>query len=166
VSALYLLVAMVAASRLAELAYAARNTKRLLSQGAVEIGRAHYPLFFLLHGSWLLALVLTSDPDRPVSPFFLAAFLVIEAGRVWVLVSLGRYFTTRIITLPGASLVRRGPYRFVSHPNYLVVIGEIATLPLAFGNWPVALVWSLLNFALLRYRIALENEALQPRRAL
>jgi methyltransferase len=81
-----------------------------------------------------------------------------------VVASLGRFWTTRIITLESAPLVRRGPYRWVKHPNYWVVVGEIAVLPLAFGAWHVALIWSVLNALLLRHRIRLENAALDERR--
>lgn len=161
---LYLLVGLVVAQRLAELILAGINTRRLNRLGAIEIGAGHYPLFILLHSSWLAAVLFTSDPfAQPIWPL-VWAFLVIEAGRIWVLASLGRFFTTRIITLPGAPLVRRGPYRFIDHPNYLVVVGEIAVLPLIFGNWHVALIWSALNAALLVHRIRVENAALADRR--
>jgi methyltransferase len=94
----------------------------------------------------------------------LLAFAVLQGLRLWVLMSLGRYWTTRVITLPDAPLVRRGPYRFLRHPNYLVVAAEIAVLPLAFGAWAVAAVFSALNAALLAWRISLEDHALAPRR--
>lgn len=161
---LYGVVGLVILQRLGELVLAARNTKRLKAEGAIEVGRRHYPLFILLHSTWLLAIILTTPAATPPHSFLLALFVLIEFGRIWVLMSLGRFFTTRVITLPGAALVRVGPYRFVNHPNYLVVIGEIACLPLIFGNWPVALIWSILNLALLNQRIRVENAALQPRR--
>ncbi len=161
---LYGVVGLVILQRLGELVLAAHNTKRLLAQGGIEVGRGHYPLFILLHSTWLLAIVMTTPADAPANSFILALFVLIELGRVWVLVSLGRFFTTRIITLPNTPLVRVGPYRFFDHPNYLVVIGEIACLPLIFGNWPVALIWSVLNLALLKQRISIENTALESRR--
>jgi methyltransferase len=164
VSVLWIVLVLVAAQRLGELAYAARNTRRLLARGAVEIGRAHYPLFILLHGGWLVAIaVLVPASAAPVWPL-LALFVLLQAGRLWVVGTLGPYWTTRIITLPGAPLVARGPYRFVRHPNYLVVIGEIAVLPLAFGAWRLALVFSVLNAALLTWRIRIENGVLAARR--
>lgn len=163
-SVLWIVLVLVAAQRLGELAYAARNTRRLLARGAVEIGRAHYPLFILLHGGWLVAIaVLVPASAAPVWPL-LALFVLLQAGRLWVVGTLGPYWTTRIITLPGAPLVARGPYRFVRHPNYLVVIGEIAVLPLAFGAWRLALVFSVLNAALLTWRIRIENGVLAARR--
>ena len=157
-------VLLVALERLGELWLSARNTRRLLEQGAKEAGARHYPLFVLLHGGWLLALFLLAEPGTAVNWPLLSAFLLLQAGRVWVIASLGRYWTTRIITLPGAPLVRRGPYRFVKHPNYWIVAGEIAVLPLALGLWPVALAFSLLNAALLAHRVRVEEGALSARR--
>ncbi|WP_300302367.1 isoprenylcysteine carboxylmethyltransferase family protein [Ferrovibrio sp.] len=161
---LYWALAFVVLQRLAELAWAARNTKRLLARGAREHGARHYPLFVLLHASWLAAIALTVPADAEPSWLLLGLFALLQLGRVWVIASLGPYWTTRVITLDDAPLVKRGPFRFLRHPNYWVVAGEIAVLPLAFGAWPVALAWSLLNAALLRHRIRVEEAALRPRR--
>lgn len=165
-SILWIVLGLVAAQRLAELAYAQRNTRNLLARGAVEIGRGHYPLFILLHGSWLIAIaVLVPAAAAPSWPL-LVLFALLQAGRVWVIATLGPYWTTRIITLPSAPLVARGPFRFVRHPNYWVVTGEIAVLPLAFGAWRLALAFSVLNALLLAWRIRVENAALAGRRGL
>ncbi len=112
-----------------------------------------------LRAAWLGALWWLA-PSRPIAPLWLALFFLIEIGRLWVLASLGERWTTRIIVLPDAPLVRRGPYRFVDHPNYLVVVAEILVLPLAFGLWRTALVFTLLNAVLLAVRIRAENRAL------
>lgn len=158
------LLGFVVVQRLAELALAHRNTRRLLSEGARETGAGHYPLFIVLHGAWLAALALavpwSTEPAWPL----IAVFFLLQAARVWVIASLGRFWTTRIITLDAAPLVRRGPYRWLNHPNYWVVVGEIAVLPLAFGAWHVALVFSALNALLLRHRIRTENAVLAARR--
>lgn len=154
----------VALQRLAELWLSRRNTRRLLAAGAVEIGAGHYPLLVLLHGAWLASLWLLLPADAPIVWPALAGFLLLQLGRVWVLSHLGRFWTTRIISVPGAPLVASGPYRWCRHPNYVVVAGEIALLPLAFGAWRIALVFSLLNAALLAWRIRLEEGALSPRR--
>lgn len=154
----------IAAARLGELALARRNERRLRARGAVEAGPRHYPLFFLLHGSWLAAIALAADPARPPDWGWLVLFAALQGARVWALASLGPYWTTRVLTLPGAPLVRRGPYRWLRHPNYLVVAGEIAALPLAFGLWRIALAFSILNCALLAHRIRIEDAALAPRR--
>ncbi len=157
-------VALVALERLAELWHARRNTRALLEAGGVEVGGGHYPLIVALHASWLIAIVATVPAAASVSVPLLVLFVILQGFRAWVLLSLGRYWTTRVITVPGAPLVRRGPYRFLRHPNYLVVAAEIAVLPLAFGAWMVAMVFSGLNAALLAWRIFVEDQALAPRR--
>lgn len=154
------ILALVTLQRLGELWLSNRNTKRLLAQGAREYGRSHYPLIVAVH-FWWLALLWWLAPGRPVDSLWLAVFVLLEVARVWVLTTLGGRWTTRIMVLPGAPLVRRGPYRFVNHPNYLVVIGEIAVLPLVFGLVEIAIVFSLLNLAILGLRVRTENEALR-----
>ena len=162
---LALVLALVALQRAAELVLAQRNTRRLLARGAREVDAEHYPLFILLHASWLAAIALTTPWMREPSWPLLGVFAALQLVRLWVIAALGPYWTTRIITLDGAPLVRRGPYRFLRHPNYWVVAAEIAVLPLAFGAWPVALAWTILNALLLRLRIRAEDAALQARRA-
>ena len=154
-----LVLALVTAQRLGELVYARRNTRRLLARGGIETGAAHYPLIVGLHAAWLIGLWLIAW-DRPLHTGWLVAYLVLQALRVWTLASLGGRWTTRIITIPGEHLVRRGPYRVLPHPNYLVVVGEIAVLPLVFGLWGYALVFSVLNAGVLWIRIRAENRAL------
>jgi len=156
---------LVVLQRLAELALAARNTRRLLARGGREAGAGHYPLMVLLHAGWLIGLGLSTPLDREPSWPLLGAYLLLQAARVWVIASLGPYWTTRIITVDDAPLVRSGPYRFVRHPNYWVVAAEIAVLPLAFGNWPVAVIFSVLNALMLRHRIRVEQDAIASRRA-
>src|SRR5207253_1475966 len=131
----------------------------LLAKGAREHSPGHYPLIVAIHAAWLAALWWLA-PSSPVDGFWLAMFLLIELARIWVLASLGPRWTTRIIVLD-EPLVRRGPYRFVNHPNYLVVVAEIAILPLVFGLWQVALMFTLLNAAILAVRIRAENAALR-----
>jgi len=133
--------------------------------GGQEIGAAHYPLFVLLHSSWLVAMAVLSAPSPPVPWLLLGVFVALQAARVWVIATLGPYWTTRIITVPGAPLVARGPFRFVRHPNYLVVALEIPLVPLILGLEWVALVFGAANLTLLAYRIHVEDSALQPRRA-
>jgi len=159
-------LAFVVIQRLVELVWSARNTRRLLARGAQEVGARHYPLFVLLHGSWLIALAVTIPADTPPHWLLLGVFALLQLLRVWVVATLGPYWTTRIITLDGAPLVRSGPFRWCRHPNYAVVVGEIAVLPLAFGAWQIALSWSLLNAFLLWHRIHVEETALQSRRGL
>jgi len=158
------ILGLVILQRLVELAVARRNTARLLARGGREVGAAHYPLFILLHASWLVAIALTTPLDRQPNWWLIGVFAILQGLRIWVVTTLGPYWTTRVITLDDAPLVRRGPFRFVRHPNYWVVCGEIAVLPLAFGDWPVALVWTILNGMLLTYRIRVETGALSPRK--
>jgi len=150
---------LVTLSRLVELPIARANTRRLLAAGGHEVAPGHYPLIVALHAAWLAALWWFA-PQRPVSLPLLALFVLVELGRIWVLLTLGGRWTTRIIVVPGEILVRRGPYRFLNHPNYAVVVAEVALLPLVFGLWRTALVFSLLNAAALTVRIREENGAL------
>jgi methyltransferase len=153
------ILALVTLQRLGELWLSNRNTRRLLYRGAQEIGAAHYPLIVATHALWLGALWWLA-PGRPINLIWLALFVLLQLGRIWVIATLGDRWTTRIIVLPDAPLVRRGPYRFVAHPNYVVVVAEIAVLPLVFGLWEVSVIFSLLNAAVLTIRIREENRAL------
>jgi methyltransferase len=132
VTATQLIIGYVLLERLLELLWAQRNTRRLLDEGAVEHGASHYPYFVLLHASWLVAIVFSVAPGAPVNWLWLGVYALLQIGRAWVMASLGRFWTTRIITPSGAPLVARGPYRYFRHPNYIVVTGEIAVLPLVF----------------------------------
>ena len=153
------ILSLVTLSRLVELPFARANTRRLLASGGFEAARDHYSLIVALHAAWLVSLWLLAL-NRAVDLALLVLFALVECARVWVLLTLGRRWTTRIIVVPGEQLVRSGPYRYIKHPNYAVVVAEIALLPLVFGLWRVALVFSLLNAALLAIRIREENRAL------
>jgi len=154
------ILAFVTAERLIELLIARTNTKRLMERGAREHGAGHYPLIVAVHVAWLVTLWALA-PGREVDPFWLALFALLLLARFWVMATLGPRWTTRIIVLPGEDLVKEGPYRFLNHPNYWVVAGEIAVLPLVFGLPMVALVFSLLNAGVLWVRIREENKALR-----
>jgi methyltransferase len=160
-----LILGLVVLQRTGELLLARRNTARLLREGAIEIGAGHYPLFILLHGAWLAAIAVSLRADTPIAPAPLALYLLLQLGRIWILATLGRYWTTRVITHPGTPLVRKGPYRFLRHPNYLLVALEIPLLPLVFDMVWIAVLFGLANLALLAWRIRLEEAALAPRRA-
>lgn len=158
------LVVLVALQRIGELMLARRNTARLLARGGREIGASHYSLIVVLHALWLAALFAgVPAAAEPVWPW-LALFLLLQAARIWVIASLGEFWTTRIVTVPDAPLVRRGPYRWMRHPNYLVVAAEIAVLPIAFGAWQLAIAFSVANALVLAYRVRVEDRALAPRR--
>ena len=153
------ILGFVTAQRLVELPLARGNTRRLLAAGGHEAGAGHYPFIVAVHAAWLAALWVLA-PGRPINLVLLGLFALVEVARVWVLQSLGPRWTTRIIVVPGETLVARGPYKFVRHPNYMVVCAEIALLPLLFGLWQVALIFTVLNAAVLSVRIRAENEAL------
>jgi methyltransferase len=154
-----LILTLVTVQRLAELWLSNRNTRRLRDQGAVEVGRGHYSLIVGVHVAWLAALWWWA-PERPIVWPLLMLYVMLQFARIWVIATLGPRWTTRIIVLPGAPLVRSGPYRLFDHPNYVIVALEIALLPLVFGLAGVALVFSLLNAAVLWVRIRAENQAL------
>ena len=160
----HLLLLAVAAQRGLELLHARRNTARLMARGGREAGRAHYPLLMLLHAGWLAALALATEPDPPVRWGWLTLFLALQGLRVWAIASLGPYWTTRIVTLDDRPLRRRGPYRFMRHPNYAIVALEIPVLPLALGLPALAALFGALNLLLLAHRIRVEERALAPRR--
>jgi methyltransferase len=150
---------LVTAERIAELYLARRNTAALMAKGAVEFAPGHYPAIVLMHALWLASLWIFGA-RRMIDPAWLAVFLLLQVLRVWILMTLGPRWTTRIIVLEGAPLVSNGPYRLVSHPNYLVVVGEIAALPLCLGLPWIALIFSAANAILLSIRIRAETIAL------
>jgi methyltransferase len=157
------ILGFVTLERLAELVLAGRNTRVLRARGAVEFAAGHYPLIVGLHAAWLGGLWFLAW-GRPVSWPLLAAFAVLQVLRVWVLLTLRARWTTRILHLPGEALVARGPYRFLRHPNYVVVVGEIAALPLVFGLIAYAALFSALNAAVLLVRVRAEDAALRNAR--
>lgn len=155
-----LILGVVTLQRLAELVYGRSNEERLRREGAIEFGREHYPAIVALHAAWLAGLWFWASGTTP-SLFWFAVFLVLQALRGWVLLTLGKRWTTRILVLPGAPLIRSGPYRYLAHPNYAVVAGEIFVLPMVFGLFWYAVLFSLLNAAVLGVRINAEDEVLR-----
>lgn len=158
-------LSLVTAQRIGELLLARRNTRRLLARGAVEVGAGHYPFIVALHAAWLIGLWLLAR-DRPVNLWLLAVFVGLQAARVWVIATLGERWTTRILILPGEPLIRRGPYRFMSYPNYVVVAAELLLLPLAFGLTGFGLIFTVLNAVMMGVRIRSENRGLPEARPL
>lgn len=155
-----LLLVVVALQRLAELAWSRRNERRLRAQGAVEHGAGHYPAIVVLHAGLLAALWLVAPADRALDLPWLLAWLALQPVRLWVIASLGERWTTRLLVVPGAPLVTRGPYRWLRHPNYLIVLLEVPVLALACGEPALALAFGLANAAVLTLRIAVEDRAL------
>jgi methyltransferase len=153
------LLGFLTLQRIAELWWARQNERRLLAAGGVEYGRSHLLLIVFLHAAWMIGMWVLAY-HRPVEPLFFVIVVILQIARFWVLATLGRRWTIRIIVVPGEKLVARGPYRWLRHPNYTVVTGEIAAVPLALGLPLYALVFSILNAAVLAVRIPAENAAL------
>ncbi|WP_341863019.1 isoprenylcysteine carboxylmethyltransferase family protein [Gymnodinialimonas sp. 57CJ19] len=161
-TATYLFLGFIILQRLSELFIAKRNTARLLARGAYEVGAAHYPAMVAMHSAWIICLVVFGY-DNSVAYGWLAIFAVLQVLRVWILGSLGSRWTTRVIILE-EPLVVRGPFKYVSHPNYMLVVAEIIVAPMVLGLPWVALVFTVLNAAMLWVRIGVEHKALAPLR--
>ena len=155
---------LILAQRGLEEVYSQSNTKKLLAEGASEAGAAYYPVVATAHLSWIASLFLLISPNADVSWPLLMLFLLVQFVRYWVIGSLGRYWTHRIITLESEPVVRRGPYKYIRHPNYVITLIETMLLPLAFGAWGLALIMTAIWAAVLHYKIMLEDEALAKRR--
>lgn len=158
-----LVLAAVTLQRGGELLLARANTARLLRMGGIEAGARHYPLLVALHASWLAALWFFGWQAQ-VNLRLLGVYLLLQCFRLWILAALGCRWTTRIIIVPGETLVSGGPYRFLRHPNYLLVFLEVPLLPLVFGLPWLALAFGLLNAAMLAWRLRIEEGALSQLR--
>ena len=161
----YLILSIVIIQRLLELVIAKRNEKNMRAQGAYEVGGSHYPLMILLHVSFFVSLLIEVSmfnlSPSPLFLLFLVMFLCVQGLRVWCLTSLGSFWNTKIIILPGANVVTKGPYKYLRHPNYLVVSIEIALLPLMFQAYFTAICFTILNAIMLSIRIPTEEQALK-----
>jgi methyltransferase len=144
--------------------YSARNTARLLADGGHEAGRDYYPVVAITHIAWIAALFLLIPAASPIIVPLLVLYLALQVVRYWVIATLGRYWTHRIITLVNAPVVRAGPYRYLRHPNYAVTIAETFLLPLVFADAAVAVIFGCVWSAVLYYKIILEDAALAERR--
>lgn len=153
-----LFLGFIIVQRLSELAIARRNTARLLAKGGYEVGASHYLVMVAMHSAWIACLVIFGYDNAVVSSW-LAAFALLQVLRVWILMSLGGRWTTRIIILE-EPLVVRGPFKYVSHPNYMLVVAEIIVAPMVLGLVWVAVVFTVLNAAMLWIRIGVEHKAL------
>jgi len=160
-----IILALVTVQRGAELLLSQRHTKALTARGAVEVAPGHYPLMVAIHASWLISLWVFGH-DQPINAAALVAYLALQGLRIWVMTTLGARWTTRIIVLPNAPLVAGGPYRYLQHPNYAVVVGEIAVLPLTLGLPWIAVIFTALNATILFIRIRAENRALNISRTI
>lgn len=161
-TATLLFLGFIIVQRLSELVIAKRNTAKLMEKGAHEVGASHYPVMVMMHSAWIACLVLLGY-DQSVAFGWLAVFAVLQIFRVWILGSLGSRWTTRIIIL-NEPLVVRGPFKYFSHPNYMLVVAEIIVAPMVLGLVWVAVIFTVLNAAMLWVRIGVEHKALAPLR--
>ena len=153
-------IAFLIFQRFTELYISKRNERWLLSQGAIEYGREHYPYIVALHTLFIVSLIVEYylSGGQPMSYIFLLLFILLLTFKYWVLSSLGLYWNTRIYRVPGAVAVRKGPYKLFKHPNYVDVVLEIAIIPLVFHLYYTALIFSVLNAIMLLVRIRVENK--------
>jgi methyltransferase len=161
---LYTILGLVALQRVLELLYSARNTRRLRERGGIEYGAVQYPFFILVHAAWLASMAIFIPASTVPNWKLIGLYAALQPLRVWTIAALGPYWTTRIISVPNAPIVRRGPYRVFRHPNYVIVCAEIFILPFAFGAREIAILFSFFNAALLSWRIRVEERALIARR--
>ena len=146
--------------RITELYISKRNEKWLLSQGAIEYGREHYPYIVALHTLFIVSLIVEYylSGGQPMSYVFLLLFILLLLFKYWVLSSLGLYWNTRIYRVPGSVAVKKGPYKLFKHPNYVDVVCEIAIIPLVFHLYYTAVIFTILNAIMLTVRIRVENK--------
>ncbi len=159
----YAILIFLTLQRGLELIYANHNTKALFARGAHEYGRGHYPAMVAIHAAFLVSLFVFTRPHDPIVWPLAIIFVFLQAARLWVLATLGPYWTTRIISAPDFPRVLAGPFKYVSHPNYLVVTLEILVIPLVFGHIWIAIIFICLNAVILYVRINVENTVLKER---
>lgn len=155
-----LFLGFIILQRLGELVIAKRNTAALMARCAHEVGAGHYPVIAAIHSARVLALVVFGR-SQPVHLGCLALYALLQVFRIWILGTLDRRWTTRVIVFEGEILVARGPFRYFRHPNYILVVAEIIVAPMVLGLWCVAVVWTVLNALMLGHRIRVEDNALR-----
>lgn len=161
---MFVLITFIVIQRFIELRIAKNNEKWMKDRGGIEVGEKHYKWFIVVHTLFFIALfsevMISSKPVYSVNIILLMLFILVQIGRMWCIQSLGRFWNTRIITLPGVALIKRGPYKYVKHPNYIIVAVEFIVIPLLFGAIITAIVFPILHAILLSVRIPSENKAL------
>lgn len=159
------LYSFIVLQRMVELRIAKSNEKWMKQQGAVEFGVKHYRFMVMMHLLFFVSLffekVLINKGLSPIWPLFLSVFLFAQLLRIWAISSLGKYWNTKIIVLANSAIIRKGPYRFIKHPNYFVVAIELVIVPLLFNLYFTACLFTLLNVIMLIIRIPEEEKALR-----
>ncbi|HAQ06585.1 MAG TPA: hypothetical protein DCR24_03300 [Bacillus bacterium] len=163
--AFFFFVGFIIIQRLFELSVAKRNEKWMKSKGAIEFGQRHYPAMVLIHTAFFIVFIFeVMSLEKGLSsywPVLLFLFSVTQAMRIWALSSLGRFWNTKIIILPDADVVKKGPYKLIKHPNYLIVTAELLIIPLMFNAFITLVLFTLLNILILSIRIPAEENALR-----
>jgi methyltransferase len=160
------IVLAIALLRGLELVHAHRNARRLLAMGGRAHGDGHYPVIVGLHVAWLAALWWAGGRLAEPDWLLFGLWVLLEGARLWVVATLGRFWTTRVITVPGAPLVRKGPFRWMRHPNYAAIALQLPLLLFAYGAPGLAVLFGAANILILAHRIRVEEDALRPRRSL
>lgn len=160
----FILLGFIVFQRIVELRIANKNEKWMKQQGAIEFGQKHYRYMVTMHSLFFISLIIEKIfmnlGRSPFWPFLLLVFLFAQVNRIWVITSLGRFWNTKIIVLKNANVIRKGPYRFIKHPNYMVVAIELAVVPLLFNAYFTASLFTILNLLMLMIRIPEEEKAL------
>jgi len=158
-----LFISFVILLRIGELILSKRNEKWLLQHGAIEYGQKHYPFIVVLHVLFIVSMIIeyTTKQTKTFNPFLLVFFLLFLIFKVWIILSLGKFWNTKIYHIPSFPLIKKGPYKYFKHPNYLVVVAEIAVIPLVFGLYCTSIAFTVLNFIMLSVRVKEENKVLK-----
>src|SRR5699024_7945718 len=160
---LYIILAILIVQRLGELWIAKRNEKHLKGLGAIEVGEKHHKWFVIVHVAFFIAIIMETTVAGHVAttlnPYLLTLFIVAQIARIWCMTSLGVFWNTKIIVLPNQPLIQKGPYKYIKHPNYIIVGLELCIIPLLFGAYMTALIFPLIHIVLLGIRLPLENNA-------
>ena len=164
----YLIITFIICQRLVELYIAHKNEKWMLARGGIEVGNEHYKLFILLHVTFFIILIyevhnIVTAQSVAFNIYFFFLFVIAQIGRVWCIVSLGKFWNTKIIVLPKVVMIKKGPYKYMKHPNYLIVFVELFTIPAMFGAYITAILFPILHLLLLTIRIPAEDRALGRR---
>lgn len=150
--------------RLIELFIAKRNEKWMKKRGGIEKGEGHYRWFIIIHILFFISILaetfIRSNQMIYVNYILLFIFIITQMGRFWCIYSLGRFWNTKVIILPGEPIIKKGPYKYIKHPNYIIVGVELFVIPLLFGAYVTAIIFPILHILLLRMRIPIENKAL------
>lgn len=157
-----LFIGFIIALRIVELIIARSNEKWMRAQGAIEYGQAHYPFIVALHSLFFVSLIVeySLSDKQHLYPILILVYMIVVTIKFWVIGSLGKYWNTKILRIPNAVLVKKGLYKYIKHPNYVLVVAELLLIPLCFQLYVTAIVFGLLNALMLRIRIKEENRVL------